>query len=958
MRNSWRGLTAGDPILPLLLLFAISAVDGMDGATFGVLLPEVQDWFGVSLTTALTLQSIAGIFVIFLAVPLGHLSDRVNRIVLTVAAGVLWGAMAFLTGFAPTVLILFLARFGSGITAAAVPAHNSLIADYYKPEARTAVFTFFTAAGPAGGFFGPIIGGYLAAKFTWQTPFIVFAIPSLALAAIIAVKLREPVRGGQDRAALGLDTDAADDGPPPSMTESWRISYSVRTLRRIWWALPFLAGGYSSFVNYLGIYFDRVHHLGTVARGDLVAAVQPFTLAGLAAAAVLGTRLVNTRPSRLITYVGLVGVGQAVSLALVAVAPTWWLAVIPLYGGTFVGAILEPALFTLLTLVIPARVRGSALGWAVLFAGPGLLIGPVMGAVNDALGPRWGIAGAIPFFLVGSLIIASAGASVDADIRNARAAAAAATAAAALGGEAARNLLVVRDLDVHYGSVQILFGVDLDVAEGEILALLGTNGAGKSTLLRAIAGTVMPSAGAVFFDGDDITHLPPAVHAKRGIAQVQGGNGIFPGLTVAENLDLAQWGVNADDTAVAEALALFPVLQQRADQQAGSLSGGEQQMLALAQAFLAKPKLLVIDELSLGLSPAVVEQLLEVVRAIHAAGTTVVLVEQSINVAFSIAQRAVFMEKGEVRFDGATGDLLDRPDILRAVFLAGGATASAGSYGHRRREEAHEPGVALEVRGLTKAFGGIRATNGVTFQLQEGAILGLIGPNGAGKTTLFDLIGGFIAPDEGEVLLGGEDITALPTHVRAKAGLHRSFQDARLFPALTVTEAISISLERHLQNKSALMAGLHLPMVRKAERKVALRAERILELLGLGVHRDKFLRELSTGTRRLVDLACVVATEPKVLLLDEPSAGVAQKETEELGPILERIRYEVGCAILLIEHDMPLISAVSDELLALEQGAVVTRGAPTDVLNHPQVIAAYLGNDESTILRSGAPVRA
>jgi branched-chain amino acid transport system ATP-binding protein len=743
------------------------------------------------------------------------------------------------------------------------------------------------------------------------------------------------------------------------MTESWRISYSIRTLRRIWWALPFLAGGYSSFVNYLGVYFDRVHHLGTIARGDLIAAVQPFTLAGLAVAAVVGTRLMSTRPSRLITYVGLVGVAQALSLGLVALAPTWWLAVVPLYLGTFAGAILEPALFSLLTLVIPPRVRGAALGWAVLFAGPGLLIGPVMGRIGETLGPRWGVAGAIPFFLVGALIIVSAGASVDADLRNARAAAAAASAAAAVGDEAAGNLLVVRDLDVHYGSVQILFGVDLDVAQGEILALLGTNGAGKSTLLRAIAGTVVPSAGAVFFDGDDITHLPPAVHAKRGIAQVQGGNGVFPGLTVAENLDLAKWGLDADDDAVDEALRLFPVLQERADQPAGSLSGGEQQMLALAQAFLARPKLLVIDELSLGLSPAVVEQLLEVVRAIHAAGTTVVLVEQSINVAFSIAQRAVFMEKGQVRFDGDTRELLDRPDILRAVFLAGGATAAAGSYGSRRRDtDDREPGVALEVRGLSKAFGGIRATNDVSFALHEGQILGLIGPNGAGKTTLFDLIGGFTTPDEGEVLLLDEDITALPTHLRAKAGLHRSFQDARLFPALTVTEAISIALERHLQTKSALLAGLHLPMVRKAERKVALRAERVLDLLGLGVHRDKFLRELSTGTRRLVDLACVVATEPKVLLLDEPSAGVAQKETEELGPILERIRYEVGCAILLIEHDMPLISAVSDELLALEQGAVVTRGTPTDVLNHPRVIAAYLGNDESAIFRSGAPVRA
>jgi branched-chain amino acid transport system ATP-binding protein len=143
--------------------------------------------------------------------------------------------------------------------------------------------------------------------------------------------------------------------------------------------------------------------------------------------------------------------------------------------------------------------------------------------------------------------------------------------------------------------------------------------------------------------------------------------------------------------------------------------------------------------------------------------------------------------------------------------------------------------------------------------------------------------------------------------------------------------------------RSPLPAALHLPNVRRSERKVNARAERLIELLGLGNYRDKFIRELSTGTRRLVDLASVVATNPKVLLLDEPSAGVAQRETEELGPIIERIRFEVGCSILIIEHDMPLISAVSDELLALEQGRVVTRGAPATVLDDPRVVAAYVG---------------
>jgi branched-chain amino acid transport system ATP-binding protein len=440
---------------------------------------------------------------------------------------------------------------------------------------------------------------------------------------------------------------------------------------------------------------------------------------------------------------------------------------------------------------------------------------------------------------------------------------------------------------------------------------------------------------------------------------VQGGHGVFPNLTVAENILLAQWGFDAPAAAVEEALGLFRILRERAGQPAANLSGGEQQMLALAQAFLARPKLLVIDELSLGLAPAVVENLLEVVRQIHAQGTTVILVEQSINVAFTIARRAVFMEKGEIRFAGETNELLNRPDILRAVFLAGGSTASTGSYGTRGRRApgAADPSVALEVRHLTKAFGGIVATNDVSFEVAEGQIVGLIGPNGAGKTTLFDLISGFVTPDAGEVWLDGEAVSQLPPDLRSRRGLHRSFQDARLFPALTVVEAISLALERHLEVKSPILGALHLPQVRKAERKVALRADRLLDLLGLGPQREKFLRELSTGTRRLVDLASVVATEPKVLLLDEPSAGVAQKETEELGPILERIRFEVGCAILIIEHDMPLISAVSDELIALELGAVVTRGAPVDVLNHPLVIAAYLGSSDAAITRSGPLAR-
>ncbi|MEN3273293.1 MAG: hypothetical protein V7636_2054, partial [Actinomycetota bacterium] len=226
-------------------------------------------------------------------------------------------------------------------------------------------------------------------------------------------------------------------------------------------------------------------------------------------------------------------------------------------------------------------------------------------------------------------------------------------------------------------------------------------------------------------------------------------------------------------------------------------------------------------------------------------------------------------------------------------------------------------------------------------------------PNGAGKTTIFDLISGFVDPDEGSIVLLGDDVTELGPDQRALRGLQRSFQDAKLFPALTVEENILVALDRHLEARSPILAGLHVPNIRKAERTLLRRADRLVQLLNLGDFRGKFVRELSTGSRRLVDLACVLAADPKVLLLDEPSSGVAQRETEELGPLLLRVKYETGCSVLIIEHDMGLVSSVADELLALDLGHVVTRGTPQEVLEHPDVIESYLGTDQAAISRSG-----
>jgi branched-chain amino acid transport system ATP-binding protein len=203
-------------------------------------------------------------------------------------------------------------------------------------------------------------------------------------------------------------------------------------------------------------------------------------------------------------------------------------------------------------------------------------------------------------------------------------------------------------------------------------------------------------------------------------------------------------------------------------------------------------------------------------------------------------------------------------------------------------------------------------------------------------------------------VLLGDDITAMSPDERARLGLQRSFQDARLFPALTVEENLLVALDRHLAVRNPLLSGARLPNARKAEARLAKRAERLLQLLNLEPFRDKFVRELSTGTRRLVDIACVLGTDPQVLLLDEPSSGIAQAEAEELGPLIQRIKVETGCSILLIEHDMPLLSSVSDELVAMELGSVITRGQPEAVLAHPLVISSYLGTTEDVIRRSGA----
>jgi ABC-type branched-subunit amino acid transport system ATPase component/predicted MFS family arabinose efflux permease len=982
----------GQPLFPLVVLVGLNCVDELDRRAFDVLLPNIRDSFGLSLSGILTVVSVAAVAAILLSVPIGFQADRRNRVVIMTIGAIAWSMFSLATGLATTIIMLGVARAGSGIGKAVVdPTHNSLLADYYDIPARPKVFSLHRAGNALGLFLGPLLGGLLGAWLGWRAPFIIFAFPTMIF-VFLALKLKEPIRGYWERKAMGASEDTmVTEDIPPSFAESWRIVWSVRTLRRIFYSLPFLAMSIVGLASLTSLYYEQVFHLGPAERGFVAALAEPAAFIGLLAGIPVATKLMARDPGLVLKFVAGVGVVAAVAFAIFALTPNLVVAVLMNVIVSGVIAIVAPGIFASLSLAIPPKIRSFGFSVASLWVLPGLIILPVIGSVADAWGIRAGLLLMTPILLTGTLIIASAAPFVKTDIQRVWSAAAAQSEVLFERRQGRVKLLLVRGVDVHYDQVQVLFNVDLEIDEGEIVALLGTNGAGKSTLLRAISGLVEPSSGAIVFDGRDMTHTPPDEIAGRGVTQVPGGQGVFPSLTVAENLQLASWLHRKDparvQAATARVLEIFPVLTGRLDEPAGNLSGGQQQMLTLGMAFIEKPRLLMIDELSLGLAPTVVGQLLEIVRALRDDGTTIILVEQSVNVALTVAETAYFMEKGEIRFHGPTSELLERPDVLRSVFLEGAATHPAEPVAPgllhgaspttpngttaptngvvttpRPAEPAdHDDDVDTESRlvvtGVSKRFGGISALFDVDFSVAPGEILGFIGPNGAGKTTLFDAISGFIPAETGSISIRVDgtlhDVTRRSPQARARLGLGRSFQDGRLFPALTVAETIAVALDTQVDVRDPIAAALHLPAVIDSEAKVSARVEELIELMGLGAFRDKFTRELSTGSRRIVDLACVLAHQPTVLLLDEPSSGIAQREAEALGPVLQRIRDDLGASLLVIEHDLPLLTSIADRMIALDLGMVIADGPSDEVVHDPRVVASYLGDNQAAIARSG-----
>ncbi|MEO1056138.1 MAG: MFS transporter [Actinomycetota bacterium] len=985
-RQWLREICGGEAAFPLLVLFGLNAVDELDRTAFGILLPEIREAFSIDIQTALSLVALAAVAALALQVPIAQWADRSKRIPIVVGGALAWGFFSGMTGLATGLILLTIARSGSSLGKAVIdPTHNSLIADYYPIESRSRVYSFHRAANAVGAFVGPLSAGLLAYAFGWRVPFLIFVIPT-AIFALLAMSLREPTRGRWERQATGATAEVVDtEEEAPSFAESWRTVHKVQSLHRIWWSLPFLATALIGFVTLAALLYDEEFGLDERARGVAAAVAEPFALVGLVIGARVATKRYIGNVKGLIRFVATAALLCSVASAGFALAPNVYVAVALNCVISASLAVVGPGVLAALSLAIPPRARATGFSVASLWIIPGLLILPFIGWVADTWSIRIGMLVMLPMFIIGSLILRSTADVIDGDIAQVWQSAAARSEVLFDRRNGTSNLLLVRGVYAGYDGRTVLRDVELHLDEGEVIALLGTNGAGKSTLLKSISGIVEADRGAIVLDGRDITHAPPEEIAALGIVQMPGGAGVFGSLTVGENLELAGWTNRRDDAGVAaaraEVLEMFPALATRLDEPAANLSGGQQQMLALAMSFIMRPKVLLIDELSLGLAPVVVGQLLPIVSRMAADGVTVVLVEQSVNVALTVADRAYFMERGEIRFDGPTAELLDRPDLLRSVFLSGAADGGADTVSNGAHADAngtdppsngtdetvalvdHTDNVdavtvtsdhpALAVDGLAVSFGGIRAVADVGFQVAPREIVGIVGPNGAGKTTVFDLISGFTPADAGRVVLAGRDISALRPADRAAAGLGRSFQDARLFPELTVSETLAIALERFVASRSTTVAALHLPWAFESEQQVAARVDELIELMGLGAYRNSFVRELSTGTRRVVDLAGLVAHRPTVILLDEPTSGIAQREVEALAPVVRRLRDEMGASIVIIEHDIPFVSSIADRLIALDQGTVVTTGPPDDVLTHPDVVESYLGTSGAAIARSG-----
>jgi ABC-type branched-subunit amino acid transport system ATPase component/sugar phosphate permease len=670
----------------VVILALITIAEQFERAAGGVLAPDIQATLNVSDTTLIGISAFGGVALVLGAVPLAWLADRMSRVRIVWISTFGWAGATALGGMVVNPFQLFCARVGIGFGQAySVPVFASLLTDTYPIQGRARVYALYWLSQPIGLLFGPFIAGVIAdaagGPEGWRVTYLALATIPVLLAFVSLALLREPARGRYEQElVLGevLAPTTSRTELPVSMSTAYQRMKKIKTFYFICSGIGVLGFALVAVPVQLGLLLKNVYGYEAYTRGWMLSLTALASLVAIPIAGLTYDRLFRRNPVLVVRLAGsfIVAYGIALLVGVRMKDPALLLI------GVAVASACTSAAFVsvgpIVGAVAPYRMRTQAFALipVFIFLMGGFFGGILAGALSDAHGQRTALTVVAPVAgTIGGALFVYGSRYLKRDIS---------LAVEELLEEQAEltrmsanpddiPVLQVHNLDFSYGPVQVLFDVGFEVRRGEVVALLGTNGAGKSTLLRAVSGLGIPDRGVIRLNGRTLTYVEPEVRFRQGIVQLRGGAGVFGELSVGENLHTALLSSRLPrpvrEERIDRVLTTFPALSDRRPVLARDLSGGQQQMLALGMALVHEPEILLIDELSLGLAPLVVEELLGVVRDLKAAGQTMIVVEQSLNVALAFADRALFMEKGHIRFEGPAQELAERDDLVRAVFL-------------------------------------------------------------------------------------------------------------------------------------------------------------------------------------------------------------------------------------------------------------------------------------------------
>ncbi len=686
-----QGLAMGGAFTFVVLL-VLNSLDELEQAAMAVLAPDIRDTFGVSDGTITFIASASAAFVVLGAFPMGWLADRMRRAPIVGVSSALFSVLVFLSGFAANAFMLFWTRFGAGIAKSnTIPVHSSLLADAYPIGVRGRIGGLTQSTGRAVAAISPLAVGIVAwaagGDEGWRWAFFLLGLP-VAVFAVAAFRIPEPARGQWEKTTVINQVIGDTDPAPISVEAAFSRLLRIHTVRAVLFA--FVALGFVLFTIPVqsNLFLEDEFGLGTLGRGVAT------SIAGFAAALVLPVvglrfdRLYRRDPSLTLRLIGGLLLPTAVLVPLQFAMPNQYLFVAVDVPRTVLSAAAFAMVGPMVWSIVPYRLRGLGSALITLFI---FLFGAVGGSLAAAfLIDSYGVQTAvtvlsIPAVTIGSIFLMRGSLSIKHDLS---------MVVAELTEELAEHerrqsapestpALQASGIDFSYGAVQVLFDMSFEVGKGQALALLGANGAGKSTALNVLTGLFTPERGVIRMHGRSITYTTPEQRSAMGVQMLPGGRGVFRNLSIEDNLRIGAYKYRRDPADVqrriARVIEMFDQLDGRLGERAGDLSGGQQQMLALARVLMHDPDILIIDELSLGLAPTIVQDLVATLQRLREAGQTMIIVEQSLSLALSLADTAVFLEKGEVRYSGSASHLAERPDLVHAVVFGAGDGAGAAT---------------------------------------------------------------------------------------------------------------------------------------------------------------------------------------------------------------------------------------------------------------------------------------